>query len=466
MTNPEFIDADASEAMAEAPPERTAVDTTSGAAVALPEQRSDVRVHHNGAHLIHGTDLPVVPMDREVAALAQMAVTIAGATTAPKALQGNPNDAFMILLTARDVGVGLTTAVREFHVIDGKVTLSPKVKLAMVKQQGAGKVYPHQPPRQVMHDGELVTITCPCGSDKPGNGDTSAMWHAERADEPGILHSSEFTMDMAARVSAREGGKTITLAQKSTWRQYPQRMLSWRALGYLLDDVFPEVGTGLYSPDEMGAVTDEDGVPVLDVVGTASPVRGTRAPAGHNAPPPPPAAQMDRDAIAERINELSKYEGARGALVALWTARREDGSPALPPLDRLLASQVAKATAMVASIEDRVKRGEFGTPQPADDAPSDAADDAGSTETADDAPEQPSDEHSAEPVDPTTHEAATAKAIATVQALVGRPPIVAALNARGLPTGGNLDTVRRRLAEALVAEYAAEMAADADGGES
>lgn len=42
-------------------------------------------------------------------------------------------------------------------------------------------------------------------------------------------------------------------------------MLSWRALGYLLDEAVPEVGTGLYSPDELGAVTDEEGSPVIDV---------------------------------------------------------------------------------------------------------------------------------------------------------------------------------------------------------
>lgn len=445
MQEPEAIDAAAMEAMDEAPPETSVVEL----AVREPEP-SNVRQLHHGSRMIAGTELPVVPGDHEVAAIAQMAVTIAAATTAPAALKGNPNDAFMVLLTARDVGVGLTTAIREFHVIDGKVTLSPKVKLAMVRQQGAGKVYPHQAPRQVLVDGEWVTKRCPCGEEGPANSDTEATWHAERADEPGILHTSRFTIEMAQRVKAKEGGAKITLADKSTWKQYPQRMLSWRALGYLLDDVFSEVGTGLYSPDEMGAVTDDDGVPVIDVVGHAEPVRGTNAPRGHNQPPPPPpepASMEDMTELSERIAALGNVPKARAALIALWTAKREDTDvPALPKLPDLLASQVSKAKAMVLSVEQRVERGEFAT----DDDGGPAAD---AVEPPPDSEVDPAAEPAPDAADGDTAAGSLLDQMLAAVAKMDRTEVVAELKERKLKASGATWEMQERLADAIRAEW-------------
>lgn len=385
-------------------------------------------------------DLPVVPGDHEVATLAQMAVTIAAAKTAPKALQGCPNDVFMVLLTARDLGVGLTTAIREFHVIDGKVTLSPKVKLAMVKQHGHGRVYAHQPPRQITDEvtGETRTRLCPCGESGPANGPESATWHAERHDEPGILHSSTFTMDMARQVPAKENGTKITLADKSTWKAYPARMLSWRAVGYLLDDVFPEVGTGLYSPDELGAVTDENGDPIIDVIGSADPIQGTKAPAGHKQPPPPPATPEVIGELRDRIAALAVLPDARAALLSLWTAPREDGSPSLPPLDRLLASQVGRATAMVASIEGRARKGEWGEwNPPAPDAPQDHPEEPSEAPEAADAPEPAPEAVDGDPEAPESVRLAEMR----------RPELIVELEAAGLPTSGTVAELRARLAE-------------------
>lgn len=440
MSDPEIIEADAVESMNEAPPERTTVQLP-------PDHLPVTRPQHHGLRSIAGTELSVVPADHELAQLAQMAVTIAGATTAPKALQNKPNDVFMVMLTARDVGVGLTTAIREFHVIDGKVTLSPKVKLAMVRQQGVGRVYPHQAPRKVLVDGEYVEQLCPCGETGPANGPEGATWHAERADEPGILNTSTFTMEMARRVHAKENSKTITLADKSTWKQYPQRMVSWRALGYLLDDVFPEVGTGLYSPDEMGAVTDEDGVPVIDVVGSSGPVPGTKAPRGHNQPPPPPASDDVRAELQARIEVIKQTPEAAAVLRELWTAPREDGTPALPALPHLLASQVIKATSMISSVEQRIDKGEW---------PSEAAGASGDPvegEADRDAPEAGSDDHGTG-----SEDAVVSEVIAEVQAIPGRPELVELLKADGLSTSGNIDSLRRRLAEHLVQQRTAAQA--------
>lgn len=249
-------------------------------------------------------DLPVIPEHTEMNALASMATTLAYADAVPKALKRKPNDVFLVLLTARDTGVALTTAMREFHVIDGTVTLSPKVKLAMVRQAGIGRMWP-----------------------APANDANGATWYAVRSDQPDHQVESTFTWEdaqLAGLVDSRcepkkhwkpeSGGRQAnqTCMCKDNWKRYPQRMVSWRALGYLLDDVFPEVATGIYSPDELGAVTNEQGEPI-DVAGAEGlpGMKGKRGQADD-----PPASDEDRAAIADRIQALP--DEARAQLVEWW----------------------------------------------------------------------------------------------------------------------------------------------------
>lgn len=393
-------------------------------------RRPDVRPTHQGEHLIAGTDLAVVPAQNEMEAIAQLAVTFAAAGAVPKALLNRPNDVFLVLMTARDLGMGLTTAMRECHVIEGKVTISPKAKLAMVRQQGLGRIWPD-----------------------PGNDGESATWYAERDDLPGVRHSYTFTKAMAT------AAKLLPGKDKSAWSTYPERMLSWRACGYLLDDVFSEVGTGLYSPDELGAVTDADGQAIIDVVGTAEPLGGMAAPRGHNQPPPPPeppAAEDDLAALRTRIGALAEHSAdARTALVALWTKPRNDDTtdPTLPPIQHLMAKQVKIADAMVASIEQRARRGEWGPwvepsepdqPGEPESATQPVSGDAG-TPAADQSEAPADDEVQPDPGD------VVRVVIAEVKAM--EPDTVnEQCTARGIPTDGRLDTRRHALATAMIAE--------------
>lgn len=385
-------------------------DATHQGVIVPPDNLPAIPVPESG--MLAGNELTIVPLEHELDRLAQLAVTIAGAATAPKALQGKPNDVFMVLLTARDLGVALTTAIREFHVIDGKVTLSPKVRKAMVNQKGIGRVWKDE-----------------------GNNAETATWYAIRNDLPGVVQASTYTMEMARRVPK--------LLDKQNWTSYPERMLSWRALGYLLDDVFSEVGTGLYSPDELGAVTDEEGEPVIDVVAHAEPVRGTRAPAGHNQAPPPLLSDEQRAGLQTRIDAIEQHSKmARDVLLTLWTARDDGGSPKLGPLNRVWASEFKIADAIVASIEARIKKGEW--------APVTPDDDTAGTDTPEDAPAAPQDDSgpvTPDPDGPTVEEMATE----TVEALSDEM-VVSMLAEGGQPVGGTKVQRRVRLVQMIVAE--------------
>lgn len=448
----------------EVPPPETAL-------VTLAQAPMPTREPHE--RLVPGLNLQIVPPENELAALGQLAVTLSAAKALPEALQDKPNDVLLILLTARDLGVSLTTAIREFHIINGKVTTSPKVRLAMVRQQGHGLVWPHGPQ---VKDGELKA--CVCGEDGKNDG-VVATWHAMRHDMPGVLHSSTYTQDMASRVAAKEHGRNIKLNEKSTWKSYPERMLSWRALGYLLDDVFPEVGTGLYSPDEMGAVTDEEGNPVIDVTG-GEPLAGHRAPRGRQSQQAREAAaeqnallsDSEREALRARIYALP--DAARAELLRLWTEVPEGSEhPRLRALDHMLARELKVADALIKSIEARAAKGEWGEwspPEPDGDdggaeSPAEGDEDeggeAGDSEPVDQPPAAPAGEagHD-EPGDGEADqgeleqpaEVPLVDRIVAVMQRMDKAALVAELGIRAKATSGNLDTLRRRLGELLLDE--------------
>lgn len=297
-------------------------------------------------------DLPLFPGYQEMQGMAAMAVTLAAAAAVPAAMRGKPNDVFLVLLTGRELGIPPTTAIRECHVIDGKVTISPKVKLAMVRSKGLGKVWPDA-----------------------ANSATSATWHAERLDMPGMQFANTFTVEDAKRAG---------LVGKDNWTHYPQRMLSWRSLAGLLDDVFSEVGTGLYSPDEVGAMTNEDGE-VIEVA-SAEPLPGTKAPppkpGSRAAPAPPPADPGVVDDLRTRVESLP--ESGRLACVDAWREK-------LPVPAKLLSTQVVIAEALVAGFERRAKAGEWApdTPEVAQElsgAPGEGDGDSGSAPAPEAAP--------------------------------------------------------------------------------
>lgn len=303
-------------------------------------------------------DVPLVPYRSEIEALAQMATSLSAAGALPVPLRNKPNDVFLVLLTARDLGVSPTVAIRECHVIEGRITVSPKLKMAMVNERGRVEGWSVWP--------------------DPENGPHFATWYASRRDRIGadgkpLVFRSTFSWAEAQRIPKmadhRCESADVHHAQckcKQNWANYGKRMLSWRALGFLMDDVFPEVGTGLYSPDEMGAITDDDGRVIIDVTsgevlpGMNEPRRAGQAP---EAPTWEPVSDEDREALSARVALIVTVPDAASALRALWTEKHEGSDlPRLPPLqhEAFGARDVAVAGAMITSIEKRLRAGEWG----------------------------------------------------------------------------------------------------------
>lgn len=380
-------------------------------------------------------ELPTVPQRGELDMLAQLAVTFAGAALVPKPLQGRPADCLLVLMTARDLGLSMTTAFRELHPIDGRVTASPKLRLAIVRQRGLGRVWPD-----------------------PDNGADRATWHAQRADDPATTYSSTYTM-----ADARLAG----LTGKDNWKHYPARMLSWRALGYLLDDAFGEVGTGLYSADELGAVTDEDGQPVIDVTAT-EPLQGmvtaeqqARAEAAERRSQPADGADLWH--LQARLHALPE------AQQQAWRERKAATACQGTPSHQFTPSQLRLARGIVAGLESDAHRADPGwNAEAAAMAVQLAA--VGPLFTVLCGGPEPEPHAEAEPPPPATdpavdaamHQLDTSMAAARTAAaeVVVKKLSVAkvreSLAGRGLPADGTAAECRDRLVAAMVAEAAAE----------
>jgi hypothetical protein len=126
-------------------------------------------------------------------------------------------------------GLGVMTSLHEVHIIDGKASLPTSIKVGIIRQRGLGRI-----------DVKVAT-------------DTEAVVEVRRTDWPRGSKPVEvrFTWDDAIRAD---------LVKKDNWRKYPRSMLVARACDLAIHLYFQEVFLGLpYSPDELGAETDEAG---------------------------------------------------------------------------------------------------------------------------------------------------------------------------------------------------------------
>lgn len=145
----------------------------------------------------------------------------------PDVYRGHPENVMVMAVMAQELGWGLTTAMRFVHVIEGKPTVSPEGMLALVRRAGHSV------------QGEADSKAASIRGKRGDNGDE--MW-------------VRFTIADA---------QTAKLTGKDNWVKYPDAMLWARALGMLCRRLFSDVLLGAaYTPDEMGAVTDEKGEPI------------------------------------------------------------------------------------------------------------------------------------------------------------------------------------------------------------
>jgi len=128
-----------------------------------------------------------------------------------------PEQALMLMMTGRDLGLSYTQALRMFHVIEGKPTLSADGMVGVCLQHRDVCEYF----RVEADEKKAIAVTRRVGD---------------------VERSYTFTIEDAGRAG---------LMGKPNWKNHPRRMLSARAKAFLARDVYPELLAGLYDPDEM-----------------------------------------------------------------------------------------------------------------------------------------------------------------------------------------------------------------------
>ena len=148
--------------------------------------------------------------------------------------------AAVVMLKGFELGLGLATAFEFIHVIDGKPSLSPKGMMAQIAKSG---------------DVEVKVTRLPEDKNKPLVG--YECWMKRRSS--GFEYTTRFTLEDAKRAEL--------VKPHGNWDKYPENMCMWRAIGFAADVVCPDLGGGIYRPEELGAVVNQDGEPVtIDAV--------------------------------------------------------------------------------------------------------------------------------------------------------------------------------------------------------
>lgn len=211
----------------------------------------------------------------------RFAEALAGSGMLPRQYQGKPASVLWALEYGRAIGLDVITTTQSVHVIQGRATASADLMASLTRRAG------HR---------MRITST-----------DERAEVVIVRADDPEFEFRVEWTMQRAQRAK---------LLSKDTWQQYPAAMLRARAISECVRMACPEVLHGcIYTPEEIGARVDADGVPLDAEVQQLRPVEAEQ-PA-----PAPQAAAPVRDYLHE-AHAAADAEAVR----RIWLDARADGA--------------------------------------------------------------------------------------------------------------------------------------------
>lgn len=187
----------------------------------------------------------------------------------------NPQQALVIAMAGRDLGFSYTQALRAFHVLKGKPTLSADGMVAACLARGVCAYF------------RPVEVT-----------ETSATWETQRNGCDPVRYT--FTMADAERAGLLS----------DMYRRHPKRMLSARCKAYLARDVYPEVLMGLVTEDEADEIATPRSAPRTAQRPAPAPVVVEAVP----LPVDPPATEGDAVTLYQRIQAAESVE----ALSTLW----------------------------------------------------------------------------------------------------------------------------------------------------
>ncbi len=215
-----------------------------------------------------------------LAAKMRYAETLAKSGLLPNEYRRQPANVLYAVEYGEMLSISALAAITGIHIIEGKPSASAALMTALVRRAG------HK--LRVSFDHATMTATA----------------RLIRSDDPDFVFESVWTLDRAitARLCELRDGKPYARTKKGepgNWEKYPVNMLKARATSEVCRDGCEEVLSGVhYTPEELGAEVDEDGIPL-----------------GRTT-----VEQVEVDWNAE----IKKCGGDREKLVALWKTAPRD----------------------------------------------------------------------------------------------------------------------------------------------
>lgn len=149
----------------------------------------------------------------------------------PKSIT-KPEQAAIIALKGRELGIPIMHALSSISVINGKPTLSSELMLALIHNRVRGSRISFLTPPEKAH------LECEVEVQRPG----------------GLPQKFSFTMEDAKRAG---------LSTNHTYKKFPAAMLRARVISAMARAVFPDAIMGCYTPEELGGPAEvEEEFPV------------------------------------------------------------------------------------------------------------------------------------------------------------------------------------------------------------
>lgn len=204
-----------------------------------------------------------------------------------------PEAAFAILAAGREMGLSPLQSMRSLYFVEGKVTLSADLIVALAKRHPECEFF-----RVVEATNESVTC------------------ETKRRSDPAPIKMT-WTIDDAKRAG---------LLGKKNWACYPKAMLRARVSADLARAVYPDALMGIFDPEELGI---ENTAPA-QVITTDGVIVETPLPPSVQTQTPAPPSSSNEDALLEVAKGFIDRVNAASDLATLKTIAQELKERSLP----------------------------------------------------------------------------------------------------------------------------------------
>jgi len=241
-------------------------------------------------------------------------------------------EAATLMMVAQAEGSHIMTAMREFHVIDGKPSLKADAILARFQKAGG-----------VIEWLERTDKCCKAVFKHPQGGKVEVEWTFEMADKAGFSWSykKQWSAEKNKMIFVFDGNGNKIKEYKDNWQKIPRQMLAARVVSEGVRAVCSGCLNGFYTPEEVMDFADKEPIKAEAEVIPEAP----KPKPEQKQPPPPPAnciSEQETRNICEFIRDGLGNEAKAISIVKKFCEPKNIGTLSHAQADKLVAELKAE----------------------------------------------------------------------------------------------------------------------------